>query len=127
MQHSMHLRGPAHLKQFAVYTPGSALDKREAASASKPSFHKRRHGHGHAHSKRADPEWKKVVSPGSEQENSPFHEKKPVSGASDSALQVKAGLGGWGRQAYYNAEQGSADGLVFLNHHGGEGSGVFDM
>ena len=34
--------------------------------------------------------------------------------------------GGWGRQAYYNAEDGTADGLVFLNHYGGSGSGVFD-
>jgi len=33
---------------------------------------------------------------------------------------------GWTRQAYYNAEQGTADGVVFLNHEGGSGSGVFD-
>ncbi|OAP63451.1 hypothetical protein AYL99_02678 [Fonsecaea erecta] len=39
---------------------------------------------------------------------------------------MNAGSGQWGRQAYYMAEQGVADGLVFLNHHGGEGSGVFD-
>ena len=39
---------------------------------------------------------------------------------------VNASAGQWGRQAYYNAEQGVANGLVFLNNHGGEGSGVFD-
>ena len=33
---------------------------------------------------------------------------------------------GWGRQAYYNADDGTAEGLVFLNHFGGQGSGVFD-
>lgn len=33
---------------------------------------------------------------------------------------------GWGRQAYYNAQDASAHGLVFLNHYGGNGSGVFD-
>jgi hypothetical protein len=39
---------------------------------------------------------------------------------------VNAGWGSWGRQAYFNAEQGIADGLTFLNHFGGDGSGVFD-
>ncbi|KAJ9610559.1 target of Sbf [Cladophialophora chaetospira] len=42
------------------------------------------------------------------------------------AASMNAGSGNWGRQSYYNAEQGTADGLVFLNYHGGEGSGVFD-
>ncbi|KAJ9658015.1 target of Sbf [Neophaeococcomyces mojaviensis] len=32
----------------------------------------------------------------------------------------------WTRRAYYNAETSHADGLVFLNNHGGAGSGVFD-
>lgn len=32
----------------------------------------------------------------------------------------------WGRQGYYNSQQGSANGIVFLNHFGGTGSGVFD-
>ena len=39
---------------------------------------------------------------------------------------MNAGSGNWGRQAYYNAAQATAHGLVFLNHHGGQGSGVFD-
>lgn len=135
----MHIRGPAHLKQFAVYTPGSLFGKREAAPAPKPSFHKRRHGHHHAHAKRADSDsaWKKLVSPENKQSPQPSSpetshappaslQKKPVGGDSGSAPPVKAGLGEWGRQAFYNAEKGLADGLVFLNHHGGEGSGVFD-
>jgi hypothetical protein len=42
------------------------------------------------------------------------------------AASMNAGAGNWGRQAYYNAEQGTAEGLVFLNNHGGDGSGVFD-
>ncbi|KAI5366472.1 hypothetical protein Slin14017_G041120 [Septoria linicola] len=33
---------------------------------------------------------------------------------------------GWTRTAYYNSADKSADGLVFLNHEGGSGSGVFD-
>jgi len=34
----------------------------------------------------------------------------------------------WGvqRAAYYNAEQGTSEGLIFMNNHGGDGSGVFD-
>ncbi|KKZ64217.1 hypothetical protein EMCG_01470 [[Emmonsia] crescens] len=32
----------------------------------------------------------------------------------------------WNRLAYYNAVMMKADGLTFLNHHGGDESGVFD-
>lgn len=32
----------------------------------------------------------------------------------------------WGRQGFYNSQQAVADGIVFLNHFGGTGSGVFD-
>jgi Putative TOS1-like glycosyl hydrolase (DUF2401) len=39
---------------------------------------------------------------------------------------MNPGNGQWGRQAYYNAEQQTADGLTFLNNMGGQGSGVFD-
>lgn len=34
--------------------------------------------------------------------------------------------GGWARQAYYNATSQTKEGLVFLNHFGGQGSGTFD-
>ena len=43
-----------------------------------------------------------------------------------AAPTMNAGAGQWGRQAYYNAEQQTADGLTFLNNMGGQGSGVFD-
>ncbi|EXJ86941.1 hypothetical protein A1O3_03895 [Capronia epimyces CBS 606.96] len=49
-----------------------------------------------------------------------------ASSAAAPVASMNAGAGEWGRQAYYNAEQGVADGLVFLNYHGGQGSGVFD-
>jgi Putative TOS1-like glycosyl hydrolase (DUF2401) len=39
---------------------------------------------------------------------------------------MNPGNGQWGRQAYYNSEQKMADGLIFLNNMGGQGSGVFD-
>ena len=34
--------------------------------------------------------------------------------------------GDWSQIGYYNADSGVADGLVFLNNMGGQGSGVFD-
>jgi Putative TOS1-like glycosyl hydrolase (DUF2401) len=43
-----------------------------------------------------------------------------------AAPAMNAGKGQWGRQAYYHAEQQTADGLTFLNHMGGQGSGIFD-
>ncbi|KAI5284430.1 target of Sbf [Ascosphaera acerosa] len=41
-----------------------------------------------------------------------------------AALAARAG--GMSRAAYYDAAAGTAEGLVFLNHKGGQGSGVFD-
>ncbi len=49
-----------------------------------------------------------------------------VSVAESATPSVNAGSGNWGRQAYYDAANQTADGLVFLNHNGGQGSGVFD-
>jgi hypothetical protein len=39
---------------------------------------------------------------------------------------MNAGDGQWGRQAYYSADQQTANGLTFLNNMGGQGSGIFD-
>ncbi|KAL2004362.1 hypothetical protein VTN02DRAFT_2008 [Thermoascus thermophilus] len=39
---------------------------------------------------------------------------------------IKTGGASWSRQAYYNAQSGESSGLTFLNHNGGQGSGVFD-
>ncbi|KAI5844233.1 putative TOS1-like glycosyl hydrolase-domain-containing protein [Tricharina praecox] len=38
----------------------------------------------------------------------------------------KAASGNMVRTAYYDSKKGTADGLVFMNHKGGDGSGVFD-
>ncbi|KAK6003696.1 hypothetical protein QM012_009467 [Aureobasidium pullulans] len=46
--------------------------------------------------------------------------------SSASASASSGSSGSWGRKAYYNSEAGSADNVVFLNHNGGQGSGVFD-
>ncbi|KAK4565412.1 target of Sbf [Recurvomyces mirabilis] len=39
---------------------------------------------------------------------------------------IASSSGGWSRQAYYNASTQTSEGLVFLNHNGGSGSGTFD-
>lgn len=49
---------------------------------------------------------------------------KASSAASSSSSSSSSG--GWTQQAYYNAESGTANGVTFLNHNGGSGSGVFD-
>ncbi|OAG40409.1 hypothetical protein AYO21_05309 [Fonsecaea monophora] len=151
---SWHFRGPIHLKQFAFYTPGSDNTKRSLEPNPQQRSHLHRHLHnqkghganefggaGHVEDKRGVGDWitatinGDVVSwknqyagggagaaaatpaPGS---GSPAHPPAPPKAS------MNAGSGQWGRQAYYAAEQGIADGLVFLNHHGGQGSGVFD-
>lgn len=164
----MHFRGPAKLKQFAVYTPSgsSSNSKRSATSA-------RRHAHAHAHAHKREAEagmgdmvyatidgkavsWANQYS-GAAATPAPVAQNKAYAGsdssseaasssapaythaASSSASSSSSSAGGiidsifgsssgdsWTRQAYYNAESGDADGLVFLNHNGGSGSGVFD-
>ncbi|KIY03366.1 uncharacterized protein Z520_00057 [Fonsecaea multimorphosa CBS 102226] len=148
---SWHFRGPIQLKQFAFYTPGSGNTKRSLH----PNPHQRPYPHKHLHkytkNKRGVGDWVtatidgQVVSwinsyagPGaaaatSAPGDSGDNDQREASGSASSAdsapspeASMNAGSGQWGRQAYYNAGQGVADGLVFLNHHGGEGSGVFD-
>ena len=50
----------------------------------------------------------------------------PPAALASAQPSINAGSGDWGRQAYYDAASQAADGLVFLNHNGGQGSGVFD-
>lgn len=49
-----------------------------------------------------------------------------TSSSSSSSSNSGSATGAWTRQSYYNSESGTSDGLVFLNHNGGSGSGVFD-
>jgi hypothetical protein len=48
---------------------------------------------------------------------------KTTSAATSTSTAV---TGDYQRIAYYNAEDGTADGLTFLGNHGGSESGVFD-
>ncbi|OAX79865.1 hypothetical protein ACJ72_05815, partial [Emergomyces africanus] len=146
---SWHFRGPLNLKQFAYYSPGSGSApagsrKREV----KPSIHERRHhAHQHLH-KRANEKRAvgdmvtatingKVVSwvnqyGGGAAPAAATHAagSAPAGGntypSKKPAPIVNPGAGNWGRQGYYNSEAGQADGLTFLNHRGGDKSGVFD-
>ncbi|KAM0712423.1 hypothetical protein Q7P37_011519 [Cladosporium fusiforme] len=171
---SIHVRGPAKLKQFAVYTPGSKSDNKARRSA---TARRHAHAHAHAHKREADanvgdmvyatidgkavswandyngqataspdaattpaPDVKAQAYGGSDFGSSPSTSAASSSAASSSSSSSSSGsgiiddiLGGssssggdWGRQAYYNSKKGDADGLVFLNHNGGSGSGVFD-
>ncbi|KAK5727936.1 target of Sbf [Elasticomyces elasticus] len=45
---------------------------------------------------------------------------------SSASGSISSSSGGWARQAYYDSSAGKSEGLVFLNHEGGSGSGVFD-
>jgi len=56
----------------------------------------------------------------------PFSSQSTAS-ASSVAAGTNQDAGDWARQAYYEAETPHADGLVFLNNHGGVASGVFDL
>ncbi|KAK5101344.1 target of Sbf [Lithohypha guttulata] len=138
---SWHFRGPMHLKQFASYTPGSTTKR-----SLRQSQHQRKHGHAHGHQERAVGDivtatingdvvtWVNTfggpptdspaaATPAAEAAKVASQAPKP---SPTSAPKVNAGAGNWGRQAYYNAVEGTADGLVFLNNMGGQGSGVFD-
>jgi len=132
-----------HLKQFAFYTPGSSSVKRWV----KPSTSERRHGHSHQERALGDPvtatingqvvTWLNDYAASAAATSAPVASTAgvplvpaPSSGPTaekDSSVPiVNAGAGNWGRQAYYDAESATADGLVFLNNMGGQGSGVFD-
>lgn len=153
---SWHFRGPLQLKKFAYYTPGSIkLGGRDVKPSFHARRHGHAHKHGHAAQEKrglgdivtatidgkvvtwandydggaaptpapgsgAPPKLNnKKVNKGGDSEGTPASPHK-------SSPSINAGLGKWARQAYYDAESGTAEGLTFLNHHGGEGSGTFD-
>lgn len=54
-------------------------------------------------------------------------EDKPTFEYADDDDDVTLPDGSWVRTAYYNADSQTSNGLVFMNHRGGQGSGVFDQ
>lgn len=114
---SWHFRGPMHLKQFAFYTPGSSKSKRTV----RPASAQRRHAHLHQE-RAADLITAtingKVVSWANPGSGSPATARPASSSTqlswskSTPAAPINAGAGKWARQAYYSAENATADGLV---------------
>ncbi|KAK2741035.1 target of Sbf [Myotisia sp. PD_48] len=152
---SLHFRGPVHLKKLAVYAKGSKPAKRDVKPSFQERRAGHAHGHKRFHAK-ADAkravgdivtatingevvtwinEYDGGAGSGSPPTPAPVAGNKPeiqnknqathTSSARSSSPSV--GPGEWSRTAYYDAASGSADGLTFLNHHGGDGSGIFDM
>ncbi|CCX33368.1 Similar to Protein TOS1; acc. no. P38288 [Pyronema omphalodes CBS 100304] len=97
---SLHFRGPLKLKQLAVYMPGgrSKRDEYERDEYGDAREHMA-HSHGAGHHGH---------------------------GAERHMHQNQARAGGMSRIGYYNAGSKTSQGLTFLNHKGGKGSGVFD-
>jgi Putative TOS1-like glycosyl hydrolase (DUF2401) len=130
----MHIRGPVHLKQFAVYYQNpSAPKKREPV--------RKRHGHQHLHKHRAAEEKRapdmvtatingQVVSWANDYTGA----GSPAAAAATSPPAAPQGntqspgdsTGDWLRAGYYNAASQTLANLTFLNNMGGQGSGCFD-
>ena len=155
VQVSVHFRGPLQLKQFAFYSPGSSTSSKRNVRT-KARRHNHQHFHARdkqirgvqdkheVEEKRAAGDmvtatingqvvsWVNQYSgPGTGATATPEVDGATVTAASATSVEspipsVNAGPGNWARQAYYNAENGTDAGLVFLNHMGGQGSGVFD-
>ncbi|KAF2857311.1 hypothetical protein K470DRAFT_273393 [Piedraia hortae CBS 480.64] len=153
---SLHFRGPLHLKQFAFYAPGTAKSKRNEDDLGHLHVHGRR-GQLHRHVVRqvgamvtatingqvvswrnqyggpstatssSSVQTQAAASQTSQASSShtlASPQTSPSSGSRDSS---SSNGQAWTRGAYYNAASGTSEGLVFLNHFGGCGSGTFDM
>ncbi|KAK5172018.1 target of Sbf [Saxophila tyrrhenica] len=146
---SWHVRGPTILKQFAAYTPDAPTVKK-----SKRNQHVRRHaqGSGSNHKHHGDRIQERQVGAtvtatieGIVQTWINEYDGLPTETTSTAEADYPSGTGfpanmfnstdpsnitvtgnGWGRNAFYNADNQTSEGLVFLNHFGGSGSGVFD-
>ncbi|PWW78837.1 hypothetical protein C7212DRAFT_273229 [Tuber magnatum] len=139
---SVHIRGPFNLKQFACYTADSKKSKRSEE-------HLRRHAHGLKHRRAAEPALEVVTeyataykTVDAEATGAPVPNDVKNGGPSPPAGSPPAVVkpdtspkhnnaspssGTLKRQAYYNSNKGVSNGLVFMNHFGGQGSGDFDM
>lgn len=124
----MHFRGPIQLNKFAVYYPNNTPKKKRAEE------HIKRHAHAHKHKRdtRVITETRTItvyVPPAqtSAGEASPATPSvAPSQDDTDADDADDAVVGDYSRTGFYDADAGHADGLVFLNQKGGQGSGVFD-
>jgi hypothetical protein len=130
----MHIRGPVHLKQFAVYYQNPSPGK----------GNRRRHDHQRLHRRREAVQDKnekrdmvvatidgKVVSWENNYSGAPA--PTPAAAAVDDNVPAKGNsvkpgdsTGDWLRAGYYDAASQTLANLTFLNNMGGQGSGTFD-
>ncbi|KAI8951911.1 putative TOS1-like glycosyl hydrolase-domain-containing protein [Xylaria longipes] len=150
---SLHFRGPLHLNNVAVYTPGKS-SKRDAPKVA----HSKRHGHQHLHKKHHQQKEERAIGDMvvatiegqvvSWANNYAGPTADPVADAAPAATTASAAstaatkststpstgntdstpiTGDFVRSAYYCAADGAADGLVFLANVGSPGvSGTWD-
>ena len=156
LQVSWHFRGPTNLKQFAAYTPGGASSKKRSEHVRRHAHGAAHGHAKHAQEKRDVGDmvyatmngdvvsWINgyaggVALPSEPAASSYGGSSAPASSVSampsavssapslhSSAASSSDTSGGWGRNGYYSAEGKTAEGIVFLNHFGGQGSGTFD-
>ncbi|KAI0912803.1 putative TOS1-like glycosyl hydrolase-domain-containing protein [Ustulina deusta] len=160
---SLHFRGPLHLNNVAVYTPGKS--KRDVPQT---AAHAKRHGHQHLHKKHHEEKQERAVgdlvvatidgqvvswlntyagptadvaadsapavtASAADSVATSAESAKKVSSTKSSSTDSSTGsstgtiTGDFVRTAYYNAADGTADGLVFLANVGSPGvSGTWD-
>ncbi|KAI1501207.1 putative TOS1-like glycosyl hydrolase-domain-containing protein [Biscogniauxia marginata] len=153
---SIHIRGRADIRNVAVYKPSSTAAKRDVPKTSHSKRHGHRHLHKKYHEeeemkKREDmvvatingqvQSWVNDYFGPAAATATPAPEAVPTYASSEdsaastysaskttasSSKETDVPTGAYPRIAYYNADDKTAEGLVFLNHHGGENSGVFD-
>ncbi|KAI0443226.1 putative TOS1-like glycosyl hydrolase-domain-containing protein [Xylaria telfairii] len=153
---SLHFRGPLHLNNVAVYTPGNS--KRDA-----PKAHSKRHGHQHLHKKHHQEKEERDVgdvvvatidgqvvswintyagptadvvadaapaaaTTAADSAADAYPTSKPASGNIQKVPTDSTPItGDFVRSAYYSAADNVADGLVFLANVGSPGvSGTWD-
>jgi len=143
----MHFRGPLYLKQFAVYYPAPVQNYNKRS-------HAHQHlGRQHAHHKKAmvvqtitqtvvvdqygSVLWPKPTSHPHEHHDTDENsnngdygkdkdDDKKDKPTSEYTGDITLPGGSWVRKAYYDATSQTVEGLVFMNHRGGQGSGVWD-
>jgi len=153
---SLHFRGPISLKQFAVYTADNKKSKRSEKHLRRHAHgHKHKRVAEPALEVVTEyttayttvetevtvapvPNYVKSDGPSPGSSHPPTVKPDGPSPAGPSPPAVKPGTaksdtvdlssaGTFKRQAYYHSGQGVSEGLVFMNHRGGQGSGDFDM
>jgi len=154
---SVHFRGPLYLKQFATYYPAPKKEKRSHShhKLGRHHAHHKRALKVETVTQTiiVDPSgstiWPKPTDtkPAPELYDSPTETPAPGKGEGegegddkgeykddtpklefpDENDDVEFPEGDWVRTSYYNSEEQTSDGLVFMNHRGGQGSGVFDQ